>query len=148
MKATLEIEALTGEHASKPGFTLVELFIVFEILALLASTLFASVARSKPTVAAFQCLNNNRQLCAAWRMYADDNRDRIVYSYSGYALDKPATWSLSFIDFSPGNQNNWDTNLDIVTGPLWTYTRRDASIYTCPSDQSYVIVSGIRKPRV
>ena len=36
----------------------------------------------------------------------------------------------------------------MVLRPLWPYTGRNASIYRCPSDQSYVVVSGVAKPRV
>ena len=133
------------------GFTFVELLVVLAVIAALAATLLPALAKSRPNSLAFQCLNNNRQLCAAWRMYADDNRDRIVYSAYDTSPGTPAgqaTWSLGSMDFVSSNRGNWDTNVDIVKRPLWLYTSRDASIYKCPSDQSFVTVSGIRKPRV
>src|SRR5947208_1743281 len=62
------------------AFSFLELLVILAILGLLASTLLPAFAKSKPNVAAFQCLNNHRQLSAAWRMYADNNKDRIVFA--------------------------------------------------------------------
>jgi prepilin-type N-terminal cleavage/methylation domain-containing protein len=145
-------QPLAGEDAGAPrqrAFTLLELAVVLAILALLAVTLLPVMAKSRPNTLAFQCRNNNRRLCSAWRMYADDNHDRLVYSsgvdaHSG--LD-PA-WTLSHLDYDPNNTGNWDTNVDIVVRPLWPYTGKDASIYRCPADTSAVFVNGVLKPRV
>jgi hypothetical protein len=53
------------------------------------------------------------------------------------------------MDYDPGNRGNWDINYDITQRPLWPYTGRNASIYKCPSDQSYVFVPGNgARPRV
>src|SRR5216683_1624533 len=138
-------------HSPRPSaaFTFVELLVVLAVLVVLIATLFPAMAKSRPNAQAFQCLNNHRQLCAAWRMYADDSRDRIVFS-SGDGTSNPLNqyaWTLSHLD-NTFNSANWDTNVDIVLRPLWPYTGRDASIYRCPSDQSYVPVNGTRRPRV
>jgi len=53
---------------------------------------------------------------------------------------------LSHLDYT-SNSKNWDTNADIVLRPLWPYGK-NASIYRCPSDESYVLVNGVPKPRV
>src|SRR2546427_10673673 len=133
------------------AFTLLELLVVMAVVALLSLTLVPVFAKSSNTKA-LQCINNHRQLCAAWRMYADDNRDQIVYSSddgrgSANPLNQYA-WTLSHLDFDPNNRANWDTNVDIVRRPLWPFTGKNASIYKCPSDRSYVTVSGVPKPRV
>jgi type II secretory pathway pseudopilin PulG len=135
------------------GFTLLELLLIVGVLALLLSVMIPGMSKSVLTSRAFQCLNNNRQLCNAWRMYADDNRDRIVYaSDDGTGTSNPLNqyaWTSSHMDFNPNNRGNWDTNYDIAVRPLWPYTGRNASIYKCPSDQSYVVVSGLgSRPRV
>src|SRR5437870_1392966 len=83
------------------AFTFVELLVLLAVIAVLAATLLPAVAKSRPNSLALQCLNNHRQLCAAWRMYADDNRDRIVYA-SGDGTSNPLNqyaWSLSYLDF-------------------------------------------------
>jgi type II secretory pathway pseudopilin PulG len=134
------------------AFTLLELMVLIGCLALLAMTVLPVLAKSRPNSTAFQCLNNNRQLCAAWRMYADDNHDLMVYaSVSGGTGINPQdqyAWTASQMDFNPANRGNWDTNADIVLRPLWPYTARDASIYRCPADKSFVVVSGVSRPRV
>src|SRR5437667_4671418 len=133
------------------AFTFVELLVLVAVITVLVATLLPAMAKSRPNVAAFQCLNNHRQLCAAWRMYADDNRDRIVYaSDDGRGSLNPSNqyaWTWSYLDSSPSSAN-WDTNVDIVLRPLWPYTGHDASIYKCPADKSYVAVNGVAQPRV
>ena len=47
---------------------------------LVVLTLGPALARSNGGSWTLQCMNNHRQLCAAWRMYAEDNRDFNVYS--------------------------------------------------------------------
>src|ERR1041385_1536956 len=138
-------------RASSNAFSLIELLVVCAVLALLALTLAPGLARSTNSKTR-QCMNNHRQLAVAWRMNADDNNDRIVYSSDdGATLSNPANsnaWTWSHLDFSGANRANWDTNYDIVARPLWPYTGKDASLFKCPSDRSYVVVSGQVKPRV
>ncbi len=140
-----------SRSGAAPGFTLLELLVVVGVLALLALTFLPVMARTGPSSRSFQCLNNHRQLCAAWRIYADDNRDRIVYaSDDGTGTANPQNqyaWTWSHLDFNPNNRQNWDIT-DITQRPLWPYTGRNAAIYRCPSDSSYVVVSGVDRPRV
>lgn len=135
-----------------PAFTLLELLVLLAVLGLLGSMLLPTLAKSGLNSKGFQCQNNHRQLCNAWRMYADDNRDRIVYAaIGGPTFPNPQeqyAWTGSALDYNPSHRANWDTNADIVLRPLWPYTGRNASIYKCPSDQSGVIVSGVFKPYV
>lgn len=137
---------------SRAAFTFIELLVIIGVLGLLISTFLPALAKSRPASKAFQCLNNNRQLCLAWRMYADDNHDQMVYSSddgSGNANPQNQyAWTQTHLDFSPQLQANWDPNLDIVRRPLWPYTGKNASIYRCPSDESFVLVNGVPKPRV
>jgi prepilin-type N-terminal cleavage/methylation domain-containing protein/prepilin-type processing-associated H-X9-DG protein len=131
------------------AFTLVELLVVLCIVALLAATLAPTLAGSRNGSQAFRCQSNNRQLAAAWKLYADDNGDRVVYSSGDSIQNAPYIWTRSSLDYDPNNSGNWDTNVDIVKGPLWPYTSKDALIYRCPSDHSYVVtVTGVAKPRV
>jgi len=60
------------------GFTLVELLVVISIIALLMAILLPALNRAREQGKRSVCLNYQKQLTAAWMMYADDNGDRIV----------------------------------------------------------------------
>jgi prepilin-type N-terminal cleavage/methylation domain-containing protein/prepilin-type processing-associated H-X9-DG protein len=134
---------------SRPGFTLVELLVVIGLLAVLALTFFPAMAATRPNVLALQCMNNHRRLTAAWQMYADDSRDRLVYaSTDGIYTSADET-------FSHGNQYAWasktemtqtysDPSVDLVKRPLWPYTGKDLSAYKCPADHTTLF----DKPRI
>ncbi|HZR18969.1 MAG TPA: prepilin-type N-terminal cleavage/methylation domain-containing protein [Verrucomicrobiae bacterium] len=147
-----------GQAEAAAGFTLIELLVVIAIIAILAAMLLPVLARAKQKGQGMQCMNNHRQLCLAWRMYADDSRDWLVYASgdSAYDANHPTlsgnpfnqyAWSLSNIDFDPNNRYNWDVSLDMVKRPLWQYAKT-ASIYKCPADHSSVTVNGVVKPRI
>src|SRR5512140_1313329 len=151
-QATERPSARTGKrHCHSGGFTLIELLVVIAIISVLASLLLPALIKGKLKAQGIQCMNNHRQLCLAWRMYSEDNHDRLLYAsdnpYDSSTID--STWVTGYLQFwNPADPANWDPNHDITKSPLWPYCGRSLSIWTCPSDQAYVVVNGERTPRV
>jgi prepilin-type N-terminal cleavage/methylation domain-containing protein/prepilin-type processing-associated H-X9-DG protein len=54
------------------GFTLIELLVVIAIIAILAAILFPVFARAREKARQTSCLSNEKQLCLAQLMYAQD----------------------------------------------------------------------------
>src|SRR5215831_9626526 len=103
------------------GFTLIELLVVIAIIAILAAMLLPVLARAKCRAHGIQCMSNNRQLSLAWRMYTEENHDRLLYA-SGDANTwqyDPEAWCTGAMDFNAGNASNWDINQDITKSPMW-----------------------------
>lgn len=150
MNAGCEQSGTPGAEPSE-GFTLIELLVVIAIIAILAAMLLPSLGKAKLRAHGMNCLNNHRQLTLAWRMYADDNSDTLVYASDDSYLHPErnyAVWSLSHMDFDPNNRANWDINVDLVRSPLWSYAGKNAAIFKCPADTSAIVVNGESKPRI
>jgi prepilin-type processing-associated H-X9-DG protein/prepilin-type N-terminal cleavage/methylation domain-containing protein len=126
-----------------PAFTLIELLVVIAVIAILAALLLPVLSRAKSRATGVQCLSNNRQMAAAWRMYVDDAGDRLPSAKGG-----PCSWMTGDLDYSPNNPSDWDPSVDIMKSPLWPYCGKNAAIFKCPSDPSRVQVAGRSLPRV
>ena len=133
----------------RSAFTLIELLVVIAIIAILAAMLLPALTKAKEKAVAVQCMNNHRSLMLAWHMYVDDNQDHLPYASEVTAGDQTVgAWTWGKMDFDPANQYNWNPDRGIATSVLYNYAGKSQAIFKCPSDRSYITVSGVRKPRV
>lgn len=132
------------------AFTLIELLVCIGIIAILAALLLPALANSKVKTQGIYCMNNHRQLTLAWRLYSDDNDQKIPYA-SVYALNNvgEGTWIEGNLNNDPYNDYNWNTEITIKKSLLWPYCGGSLDIWKCPSDRSVIkLVDGRVLPRV
>ncbi|MFA5645192.1 MAG: type II secretion system protein [Candidatus Ratteibacteria bacterium] len=99
------------QNQKKIGFTLIELLIVIAIIGMLAAIILPALSEARERARITTCMNNIRQIGAAFEMYAGDYYER--FPYHEYALygnsDKslfPAYIKSSKTFWCPSNQRN------------------------------------------
>src|SRR6516164_7962786 len=120
------------------GFTLLELVVVIALLAALFIMLAPALAWTQPSTRSTRCLNNHRQLIAAWKMYAADNLDKVINNF-GQAESSLEISNATYRNWANNNiywnSYSWNTNTILLSVGLFApYLNSNTSVYKCPED--------------
>src|SRR5580765_5199199 len=103
---------------NRKAFTLIELLAIMSVLAVMASLLVPSHARTRSGGQGFQCMANTKTLMMANLMYQFDNRDALPMTFHGGFVpadtDLTKPWVTGWLDWSTASDN---TNLARLLDP-------------------------------
>ncbi len=129
------------------GFSLVELLVVIAIIAILAGLLLPALAASKRRANAVVCINNQRQLVTAWRLYSLDNNDELVVNNPANTFTPTGgvlpSWSLGNHIYGSPDGTNVSLLMSNRVGSLGSFVQ-SVRLFRCPSDKSQTKLSNGR----
>src|SRR5262249_36095838 len=128
-----------AEGMQARAFTLMELLVVLAVLALMVCLLATARAGSRPNSQGAVCLNNLKQLMAAFTMNTHDNAeffppnpDSVTHVRGGnWVADGENGW-MPVGAFGSTDAGNPDLLSDPTWNPLASYIRTNISLYRCP----------------
>ena len=127
----------------REGFTLVELLVVIAIIIILAAILFPIFARARDKAQHTRCLNNMKQMGAAFEMYEDDYEGTIcpVSIGAGIPGGETATSTGLYWGYMWGDLVNPYLK-QLKRGKTFGQTSGQGDVFQCPSAPTEEMTSG------
>lgn len=140
------------------AFTLIELLIVMAVIGVLAAMLLPALNRTRDQGHRTVCINNLKQVTAAWHLYADDNEDRTApnIQYAVWSLYRTNwVWGVMSYENVPELPDAF-THEDSANKSLIVKPPRSAmgpyiqspELMHCPADKSYIVLNRGKAGRV
>lgn len=139
------------KSSSSRAFTLIDLLAVIGLACFIVAMVAPALARTRPGNQVARCLNNTRQLAAAWQMYSADNNGRLVVNLHGGSLQGGGSDPIYGVSWVEG-WLDWTTRTD-NTNAAFLITSRYAklapylnptatNLFQCPAD---TYVTGVQR---
>ena len=137
-----------ASRASAGGFSLAELLVVLAVLALFVLMLFPALANTQTDGRNFRCLNNQKQIMQAWRMYAEDNGD--LLPPNDYPFTTPFSTSPNQNQLKSWVVGTMEQPIDVASPSILVAPQSllsayitNVATYHCPADE-YIDTRAIR----
>jgi len=122
------------------GFTLVELLVVISIIAILLAVLVPAMSKAREQARSIVCSTNLKNYTPAITMYAQDNTDKLPFSFSW--LYKRSTIDAGISTGKCMEECRWHYDKDEPDGTLWPYLK-NKNVHMCPTFKSLFQSKGL-----